>query len=110
MSTDLNALFDAMNRGDTFAMVDQLFPRKGPQQPMPGNPALVERPSPCADTGTAGVSNLYPVTCKPRYYDAASKILEDEGRLAGNPHGNANELGALIEAWIHRARDNWEPK
>lgn len=29
----------------------------GRQQPMPGNPALVERPSPCADTGTAGVSD-----------------------------------------------------
>lgn len=31
---------------------------KGPQQPMPGHPALVERPSPSADTGTAGVSDL----------------------------------------------------
>src|SRR5690349_11954714 len=31
---------------------------KGPQQPMPGNPALVERPSPRADLGTAEVSDL----------------------------------------------------
>lgn len=31
---------------------------KGPQQPMPGNPALVERPSPTDDAGTAGVVDL----------------------------------------------------
>lgn len=30
---------------------------KGPQQPMPGIPALVEGPSPTADAGTAGVGS-----------------------------------------------------
>jgi hypothetical protein len=66
--------------------------------------------SPCADLGTAEVSVLYPVTCEPRYYDAASRILEDEECLAGNPHDNCNELGALIQQWIEKARDNWEPR
>jgi hypothetical protein len=63
MSTDLNALFSAMNRGDVFAITDQLFPRTAvssaipePQQPMCRYPDLVEGSSPCADTGTAGVS------------------------------------------------------
>lgn len=76
----------------------------------PSSFAPAEGSSPAADTGTAGVGDLYPVTCEERYYDAASRILEDEGRLAGNPHDNANELGALIEAWIHRARNNWVPR
>jgi hypothetical protein len=79
-----------------------------PQQPMCRYPDLVEGSSPCADTGTAGVSDLYPVRCAARYYDAASQILEDEPKLFS--HHNANELGALIEAWIYRARNNWEPK
>lgn len=54
--------------------------------------------------------------CKPtltsadRYYEAASKILEDEGPLAGNCYDNAHELGALIQQWIERKRDNWEPR
>lgn len=92
-----------------FKAIDRIT-SPGPQQPMPGNPALVERPSPCADTGTAGVSDLYPVTCEARYYDAASQLLEDEGPLAGNPHDNANELGALIQQWMEKARNNWEPR
>lgn len=57
MSTDLNALFNAMHRGDTRAITEQLF-SQGPQQPMPGHPALVERPSPCDDAGTASVVDL----------------------------------------------------
>lgn len=65
MSTDLNALFSAMNRGDVFAITDQLFPRTAvssaipaePQQPMCRYPDLVEGSSPRADTGTAGVSD-----------------------------------------------------
>jgi hypothetical protein len=69
MSTDLNALFSAMNRGDVFAITDQLFPRTavssaipeaiGPQQLMCRCPDLEERPassSPATPTaGTAGV-------------------------------------------------------
>lgn len=41
----------------TFKAIDRIL-NPGPQQPMPGHPALVERPSPAADTGTAGVSDL----------------------------------------------------
>lgn len=63
---------------------------------------------PTADPGTAGVGILYPVTCRARYYDAASRILEEEGQLF--THDNTNELGALIEQWINDARDNWEPR
>jgi hypothetical protein len=80
---------------------------KGPQQPMPGNPALVEGPSPTAGLGTAEAGSLYPVTCRARYYDAASTILEDELRLFN--HANANELGAVIEQWIERKRGNLGP-
>jgi hypothetical protein len=65
---------------------------------------------PPADCGPATVGVLYPVTCEPRFYDAASRILEDEGPLAGNPHDNCNELGALIQQWISDARENWEPR
>jgi hypothetical protein len=41
----------------TFAAIDRIL-NPGPQQPMPGNPALVERPSPCDDARTAGVVDL----------------------------------------------------
>jgi len=91
----------------TFKAIDRIL-NPGPQQPMPGHPALVERPSPAADTGTAGVSDPYPVTCRARYYEAASRILEEEGQLF--THENSNELGALLEQWINDARDNWEPR
>lgn len=84
------------------------FPAE-PQQPRNRNSfAPVEGSSPCADARTASVGDLYPVTCEPRYYDAASKILEDEPHLFS--HDNANELGALIQQWIEKARDNWEPR
>jgi hypothetical protein len=99
--------------GDVREVMSQLYPSAipaEPQQPMCRYPDLVEGSSPCADARTASVGDLYPVTCGARYYDAASRILEDEGRLAGNPHDNANELGAVIEQWIHRARNNWEPR
>lgn len=86
MSTDLNALFSAMNRGDVFAITDQLFPR-GPQQPMPGNPTLVERPSPCADLGTAEVSvshDRFVATVREllmnERFDDARSFVEDEHR------------------------------
>jgi hypothetical protein len=48
------------------------------------------------------------VTCRARYYEAASRILEEEGQLF--THENSNELGALLEQWINDARDNWEPR
>lgn len=80
-----------------------------PQQPMPGNPPrLVEGSSPTAGIGTADAGIPYPVTCRARYYDAASRILQEEGQLF--THDNCNELGALIEQWINDARDNWEPR
>lgn len=81
---------------------------KGPQQPMPGSPALVERPSPTAGIGTADAGTSYPVTCRAHFYDIATKILEDELRLL--THTNADELGLLIEQWIERKRANWEPR
>jgi hypothetical protein len=49
-------LFDALITGNARKVMDELFPRS-PQQPMPGNPALVEGTSPCADLGTAEVSD-----------------------------------------------------
>jgi hypothetical protein len=61
-----------------------------------------------AGLGAAKASLPYPVTCRARYYDAASRILEDELQLF--THDNCNELGALIEQWINDARDNWEPR
>jgi hypothetical protein len=74
---------------------------------MPGkDPALVERPSPCDDAGTAGV--VYPVTCGARYYDAANQILENESHIW--THENCNELGAHIQQWVERTHDNWEPR
>ena len=79
-----------------------------PQQPMPGSPALVEGSSPTAGPGTAGAGTLYPVTCRARYYDAASKILEDE--LGLHTHDNADELGHVIQKWIEETRENWEPR
>lgn len=82
--------------------------RREPQQPMPGSPALVEGSSPTAGIGTADAGLLYPVTCRARYYDAASKVLEDELRLF--THDNANELGALIEQWIEKKRKNEAPR
>jgi hypothetical protein len=61
-----------------------------------------------AGLGAAKVSVSYPVTCRARYYDAASRILEDELRLF--THANADELGLLIEQWIEKKRANWEPR
>lgn len=81
---------------------------KGPQQPMPGSPALVEGPSLNAGIGTADAGSLYPVTCRARYYDAASRILEDELHLFTSE--NTDELGLVIEQWIEKKRENWEPR
>lgn len=67
-----------------------------------------EGSSPHADTGTAGVGVLYPVACRARFYDAASRILEDELHMFS--HENCNELGALIQQWIERKHNNWEPR
>jgi hypothetical protein len=63
---------------------------------------------PQAGSGTAGAGSLYPVTCRAHYYDIATKILEDELRLL--THTNADELGLLIEQWIEKKRENWEPR
>lgn len=49
----------------------------------------------------------YQVTCEERYYDAASALLEEHSHLF--THKNANELGQLIQDWIARKRDNYEP-
>lgn len=58
--------------------------------------------------GSVEAGSSYPVTCRARYYDAASTILEEEGQLFN--HANANELGAVIEQWIATKRNNWEPR
>ena len=63
-------------------------------------------PSVGARTASADVS--YPVTCRARYYDAASRILEDE--LGLHTHDNADELGHVIQKWIEETRNNWEPR
>lgn len=47
----INQLYDI-----AFRALDQRDPQ-GPQQPMPGNPALVEGPSPTVDLGTAEVDD-----------------------------------------------------
>jgi hypothetical protein len=114
MSTDILSLWGAIQRGDTHEIASHIFPQ-GPQQPMPGSPALVERPSPTtgirtADAGTSakGDRELYPVTCRARYYDAASRILEDE--LGLHSHDNADELGHVIQKWIEETRNNSEPR
>lgn len=63
---------------------------------------------PNAGLGSVEAGSLYPVTCRARYYDAASKVLEDELQLF--THENAEELGLLIEQWIEKKRENWEPR
>lgn len=83
--------------------------RREPQQPMPGNPPrLVEGSSPTAGIGTADAGISKQVTCRARYYEAASKILEDELHLL--THENADELGHVIQKWIEETRENWEPR
>lgn len=69
-----------------------------------------ERPEEDSQAGsrTAGAGSSKQVTCRARYYEAASKILEDELHLF--THENADELGLLIEQWVERKRDNWEPR
>lgn len=63
---------------------------------------------PTASLGSVEAGLPYKLECRARYYDAASRILEEEGQLC--THDNTNELGALIEQWINDARDNWEPR
>lgn len=54
------------------------------------------------------VDAKYEVKCHYCYYDAASDLLEDEPGLF--THDNCNELGQLIQQWIERKRDNYEPR
>jgi hypothetical protein len=51
---------------------------KCPQQPMPGTPALVERPSPCDDAGTAGVVDLRLNPAYERFIDKLHALLRDD--------------------------------
>lgn len=64
--------------------------------------------NPPADRGPATVGALYPVTCRARYYEAASRILEDESGLC--THANADELGHVIQRWLERKYNNWVPR
>lgn len=107
MSTDLRSLFDAIQRGDTHEITSHLFPR--PSADTANKPlSHGQKDVPTASLGSVEAGLPYPVTCRARYYDAASRILEEEGQLL--THDNTNELGALIEQWINDARDNWEPR
>lgn len=51
------SLFDALITGNARKVMDELFPRVEPQQPMSRCPDLVEGSPPCADLGTAEVSD-----------------------------------------------------
>lgn len=61
-----------------------------------------------AGLGSVEAGTLYPVTCRARYYDAASKVLEDEPNLF--THDNADELGHVIQKWIEEANNNSGPR
>lgn len=110
------SLANALMHGDAREVMSQLYPSAIPSSEVAGTGRHSLRETapevlggfPPADRGPATVGVLYPVSCEPRFYDAASQILESEPRLFS--HNNVNELGALIEAWIHRARNNWEPR
>ena len=67
-----------------------------------------QKDAPTASLGSVEAGLPYKLECRARYYDAASRILEEEGQLC--THDNTNELGALIEQWINDARNNWEPR
>lgn len=58
---------------------------------------------PHAGLGSVETGTSYFVTCRARYYDAASRILEDE--LGMHTHANADELGHVIQKWIEETRE-----
>lgn len=134
MSTDLLSLWDAIQRGDTHGIASHMFPPSAATADKSYVISHGQKDVPTADPGTAGVGTsarckscgaplyasydsctqcltaqtcAYPVTCRARYYDAASRILEEEPRLLR--HENANELGHIIEQWIERKRGNLGP-
>lgn len=72
------------------------------------NRAAPEGSSPCPAPVLQEPAFPAPLACEDRYYEAASKILEDDDQLFS--HANCNELGALIQQWIADARENWEPR
>jgi hypothetical protein len=76
--------------------------------PEPLLASLRQKDVPHAGLGSVEAGIPYPVACRARYYEAASRILEEEGRLF--THDNSNELGALIEQWINDARNDWGPR
>lgn len=110
MSTNLISLWDAVQRGDTHEIASHLIPTssdlQSPRNRFSSAPAE-ESEGATAGFGAAKASVFYPVTCRARYYDAASTILEEELNL--HSHANANELGAVIEQWIASKRNNWAP-
>jgi hypothetical protein len=116
MSTDLISLFGAIQRGDTREIASHLFPPASADTARKSYmTSQGQKDVPNAGLGSveAGTSakrdrELYPVTCRAHFYDIATKILEDELRLL--THTNADELGLLIEQWIEKKRENWEPR
>lgn len=107
MSTNLNSLWDAIQRGDKREIASHIIPQT---RSNPGTvlASLPQKGLTTAGIGTADAGTPYPGTCGDRYYTSASRILEDEQGLFS--HANCNELGALIEQWIKDAKDNWEPR
>lgn len=113
-------LLAALTTGDARAVTNHLFPRTAVSSAIPssevagtGQHSLRETApedlgGSSADRGPATVGVLYPVTCEPRFYDAASQILEEEPRLF--THDKANELGAVIEQWVNTQRNNRVPR
>jgi len=106
---------DRLPYADLYEFAQDQFKTSSPTPSDPQSPRnrISSAPAGESDGATAGLgaakaSLPSPVTCRARYYDAASRILEDELQLF--THENCNELGALIEQWINDARDNWEPR
>ena len=92
---------------DIFQHTLKALDQRDPARRYPGTvQASLPQKGSTDDAGPVGVA--YPVTCRARYYDAASRILEDELQLF--THENANELGAYIQQWMERKHDNWEPR
>lgn len=133
MSTDLLSLWGAIQRDDTHAIASHLFPPSAATACKSLSQGQKDDPHAGIGTADAGASprckscgaplyalydsctqcltaqtSEYPVTCRARYYDAASRILEDEPQLF--THDNADELGHVIQKWIEETRNNWEPR
>lgn len=108
MSTDLKALWSDIQRGDTHAIASHLFPPSADTAHKSYVIPQGQKDVTQAGLGSVEAGSSREVTCRARYYEAAGRILEDE--LGLHTHENANDLGGIIEQWLARKRDNWEPR